>query len=219
MGTELNLLSDYPLSLRDTKSRGLTKTQADRDIARRFGREFFDGDRRHGYGGYSYHPRFWQPVIPAFIKQYALGPQSHILDIGCAKGFLLYDFCQIIPGIKVCGVDVSEYAIENSQPSVRPFLSIADATNLPFSDGIFDLVLSINTLHNLDRDGVKRALTEIMRVARGQSFVTVDAYRTEDEKSRMEAWNLTAKTVLHVDAWVELFNEIGYTGDYYWFFP
>ena len=113
MGKEINLLVDYPRTKRDTKSRSLNKSIEDQMIARKFDKDFFDGDRRHGYGGFRYDPKYWQPVIPAFIKQYNLSITSSILDVGCAKGFMIYDFMQLLPGVKIKGIDISEYAIKN----------------------------------------------------------------------------------------------------------
>ncbi|MFC2049414.1 class I SAM-dependent methyltransferase [Chlamydiota bacterium] len=219
MGREIDLLENYPKAKRNVLERGASKTEEDRAIARRFGKEFFDGERRHGYGGFSYHPRFWQPVVPAFQKEYGLTAHSSVLDVGCAKGFMIHDFREIIPGIQMHGIDVSEYAITNSKEEVRPYLRVADARRLPFPDNSFDLVISINTVHNLAGEDLKQALREIERVSRGKSFITVDAYRTDEEKELMYAWNLTAQTILHVDEWKKLFEAVGYTGDYYWFIP
>lgn len=219
MGGELNLLENYPKTKRNVQERGASKTEEDRKIARQFGKEFFDGDRRHGYGGFSYFPRFWQPVVPTFQKTYNLSAHSKILDIGCAKGFMLFDFQQIIPGIQIQGIDISEYAIEHCKDEVKPFVHVADARSLPYPAAEFDLVIAINTLHNLEKKDLILALKEIERVGKGKSFITIDAYRTEEEKELMFAWNLTAQTILHVEEWKELFKEAGYTGDYYWFMP
>lgn len=218
MGCEIDLLADYPKSKRNLEERAAGKTEEERAIARRFGKEFFDGDRSTGYGGFNYRPRFWQPVIPSFIEHWGLTSESS-LDVGCAKGFMLHDLREAVPGINVAGIDVSEYAIENGKPEVREFLSVADAKSLPFEDDSFDVVISINTVHNLERGECGQALQEIERVARKGSFITVDAYRNEEEYERMMAWNLTAKTIMSVDGWVSFFNEVGYTGDYYWFIP
>jgi len=219
MGVEIDLLANYPKPNRDVAARGAAKTDADREVARRFGKEFFDGDRRTGYGGFTYHPRFWQPVVPTLQSHYNLTSDSSVLDVGCAKGFMLHDLAVMIPGITVKGVDISTYAIENVIASMRPHASVADARALPFEDQSFDVVISINTIHNLERDDLVDALREIERVKRRGAFVTVDAYRTDEELRRMEAWNLTARTILSVGDWEKLFAEAGYTGDYYWFIP
>jgi trans-aconitate methyltransferase len=219
MGQEIDLLVNYPKTKRDLTQRGNEKTEEDRAIARQFGKAFFDGDRRHGYGGFSYNARFWQPVVPTFQEHFGLTGSSSLLDVGCAKGFMLHDLMTLIPGITVRGIDVSDYAIENSIESVRNFVSVADARKLPFEDNSFDVVISVNTVHNLEKEDCGKALQEIERVSRGKSFITVDAYRTDEEYERMQAWNLTAKTILHVDEWKAFFKEIGYTGDYYWFIP
>lgn len=219
MGKEIDLMVNYPRSKRDVKERGATKTEADRAIARRFDKDFFDGDRSVGYGGFNYMPRFWQPVVPTFQQYYGLTKDSAVLDVGCAKGFMLHDFAQIIPGISVKGVDVSRYAIANAIEDMRPHVQVANAISLPFPDNSFDLVISVTTVHNLDDEDLTKALQEIMRVTRKDAFITVDAYRDQEEKERMDAWNLTAKTILHVDEWKKLFAKVGYTGDYYWFMP
>ncbi len=219
MGKEIDLLANYPKAKRDVASRGQEKTELDRSIARQFGKEFFDGDRSTGYGGFSYSPRFWQPVIPTFQQHWSLTSNSSVLDVGCAKGFMMHDLAELIPGINVRGVDVSGYAIENAMADMKPFVEVANATNLPFENDSFDVVISINTIHNLDRDDCLKALQEIERVSRLGAFITVDAYSNEEEKERMYAWNLTAKTIMSVDEWIKFFKEAGYTGDYYWFIP
>ena len=219
MGKEIDLLINYPRTKRDVESRALAKSEEDRLIARKFDIDFFDGDRSTGYGGFSYNSRYWYPVIPTFKDFYRLNNTSKVLDIGCAKGFMLNDMIEIIPGITVRGIDISSYAIEKSLEKVKNFLITGDAQNLPYHNNEFDLVISINTIHNLDKKECGEALKEIMRVSKGNAFITVDAYRNEIEKERMFAWNLTAKTIMHVDEWKLFFNEVGYTGDYYWFIP
>jgi ubiquinone/menaquinone biosynthesis C-methylase UbiE len=219
MGTEVDLLANYPKAQRNPEERAAGKTEEQRAIARQFGREFFDGDRTTGYGGFNYLPRYWQPVIPAFVEHWGLSSDSSVLDVGCAKGFMLFDLVEAIPGINVRGIDISHYAIENAKPEVRESLSVADAKSLPFADNSFDIVISINTVHNLERDECGQALAEIERVARRGAFITVDAFRSAHERQRMMDWNLTAKTIMSTDEWVAFFDEVGYTGDYYWFIP
>ena len=219
MGQEIDLLINYPKSKRNLKERENQKSEKDRAIARKFGKEFFDGDRKYGYGGYKYHQRFWQPVIPTFKKYWNLDSSSSVLDVGCGKGFMLYDFFKIIPGIKLKGIDISDYAVENSMPDVKDFITVANAKNLPFEDNSFDVVISINTVHNLEPSDCAQALREIDRVSKKNSFITVDAYRNEEEKNRMYAWNLTAKTILSVDDWIKLFKDVDFDGDYFWFIP
>lgn len=219
MGREVDLLRSYPRTKRNIEERIKTKSEKSREIARKFGEEFFDGDREHGYGGFAYNPKFWTGVVSDLIDEYHLNNQSSVLDVGCAKGFLLHDLKIALPGIKVKGIDVSDYAIMNSIDTVKTDLLVASADNLPFADNSFDLVLSINTIHNLDRSNCSDALKEINRVTKRYSFITVDAYRNEEERIRMEAWNLTAKTMMSCNEWISFFKEVKYTGDYYWFIP
>ncbi len=219
MGQEIDLLVNYPKTKRDVTKRAAEKTEEDRRIARQFGKDFFDGDRRTGYGGYYYNARFWQPVIPTFQQHFGLTAASSVLDVGCGKGFMLHDMAALIPGITVRGIDISEYAIANAMDDMKPCVQVADARRLPFPDKSFDVVISITTVHNFNRQDCATVLREIERVARKGSFITVDAFRNEEEKKAMAAWNLTALTVMHVDEWKAFFKEVGFTGDYYWFMP
>ncbi len=219
MGIEIDLLSKYPKVKRDLTGRLEAKSEEARAIGRRFDFDYFDGDRNHGYGGFTYQERFWKPVVPDLVSHFKLNNESRVLDVGCAKGFFLHDLKNALPGIEIYGVDVSEYAIENAIETVKDNVRVGDARHLEFADDTFDFVMSINTIHNLDREDCAQALREIQRVSGGRAFITVDAYRNEIEKERMEAWNLTALTMMSVDEWKAFFAEVGYSGDYYWFIP
>ena len=212
---EINLMERYPQGKGRNAERPVN-TEADKQISKQFGREYFDGDRRYGYGGYRYHPRFWTETVRYIRDYYQLSEDARILDIGCAKGFMLYDFQQLMPKAELAGIDISDYAIENAVEAVKPFLRVGNAKMLPFTDKRFDLVLAINTVHNLPYEDCKQSLREIQRVTRRNAFVMVDAYRTEEQRDAMLKWVLTAETMLHVDGWLKLFTDAGYTGDYYW---
>jgi ubiquinone/menaquinone biosynthesis C-methylase UbiE len=211
---EINLLEALPQIKR--RPRKDVATQVDREIACRFGKEYFDGPRTQGYGGYVYDGR-WKPVSRRLKEHYGLAESASILDIGCAKGFLLNDLRELMPEATLAGLDISDYARGNAMESVRPFIRIGNAKDLPWPDHSFDLVLAINTIHNLELPDCKQALREIQRVSRKHAYVVVDAYRTEEQRQRLLDWILTAKTFMHVDEWRQVFKEVGYTGDYYWF--
>lgn len=219
MGNEIDLLKNYPKAKRDLTKRLEQKSEEVRKVARRFGKEFFDGERQFGYGGFNYNPKFWTAVVKDFVNYYKLDDGSKILDVGCAKGFMLYDFKKFNNTFELHGVDISEYAIENSIEEIKDNLKVADAKQLPYEDNTFDLVIAINTIHNLDNNDCATSLKEISRVSKKNAFLTVDAYRNEKEKERMYAWNLTAKTIMSVDEWTDFFKENNYEGDYYWFIP
>ena len=216
---EINFLKKYPKTKRDLSKRGNEKTKEDRIIARKFDKEFFDGDRKNGYGGYYYNSKFWTGVVKDLNNFYKLKNGSKILDIGCGKGFMLFDFMKLNPNFVLEGIDISDYAITNAVPEVNKFLKVGDAKNLPYGDNSFDLVISINTTHNLEINQCKKALSEMERVSRKDKYLIVDAYSNEIEKDRIFAWNLTAKTILSTDDWINLFEKTGYTGHYYWFKP
>ena len=217
-GREINLLDSLPQTKRDPKARAAAKTAEDRALAKQFGRDFFDGERRHGYGGYRYDGR-WLPVARRLVEFYQLRPDARILDVGAAKGFLLHDFLQVLPGATVRGIDVSAYARDNAHAGMGDKIDLGSGDALPYADNSFDLVISINSIHNLPPDRVRTALREIERVSRGASFITVDAWRTEEEHERLLDWILTAESYFPVEEWVRMFSEVGYTGDYWWFIP
>lgn len=214
---EVNLLSKLPQTRRNVKARATAKTARVISEARKFGQMYFDGPRDYGYGGYKYDYR-WIAVAEDIISHFHLKPGMRVLDIGAGKGFLVNDLMQACPGLEAFGLDISGYGVRNCHPNVVGRLQIGDARALPFPDDSFDCIISINTLHNLARDDVVTAISEIERVARAQrrAYIVVDAYRTEEQRAIFEDWVLTA---LHYDTperWVDLFKEAGYTGDWYW---
>ncbi len=214
---EINLLDRYPRAQRNLEERAQV-SEANRKVAKQFGPEFFDGQRDQGYGGYKYDGR-WVAIAKRFQQHYGLADNAAILDIGCGKGFLVHDFKLVMPNCRIAGLDISSYAIENAMPDIKPLLTVANCKSLPYADKSFDLVIAINTVHNLPYDECRQALSEIQRVSRGHAFVVVDAYKNDEEKERMFKWNLTAETILHADDWQKLFAQAGYTGDYFWFTP
>jgi protein-L-isoaspartate(D-aspartate) O-methyltransferase len=183
------------------------------EVSKRFDREYFDGDRKYGYGGFRYDGR-WRPFAEKLIAHYGLKPGQRVLDVGCAKGFLLHELKAALPGLEVAGLDVSAYAIEQAMDDVKPFVRVGDARTLPFPDRSFDLVLSINTLHNLYLPGLHQALRELERVGRGGKFVVMDSYRNEREKVNLLYWQLTCECFFTPDEWAWIFQQAGYTGDY-----
>ena len=219
MGNEIDLLRNYPRASRNIQERAEGKSENVRSIARNFGYEYFDGDRSYGYGGFNYNPKFWGQVVRDIAEYYQIDKTSSILDVGCGKGFMLYDFKELFPDLRIRGIDISEYAIANSKPEVRDYLSVGNAKSLPYPDYSFDLVISINTIHNLNEKECGQALREIERVAKKNAFVVIDAYSNDEEKKRMYDWNLTALTIKSTEEWKLFFAESGYSHDYYWFKP
>jgi len=211
---EINLLDRYARAKRDIASREAA-VPSEREVAKRFGKEYFDGHRGQGYGGYRYDGR-WVPIAQRMRDVYDLRAGDRILDVGCAKGFLLHDLLQVVPGVHVCGVDISTYAARHAMEDIRPYLVTASADALPFGDRAFDLIVSINTAHNLDRPRCVQAIREMERVSRRFKYVQVDSWLTESQRTAFERWQLTALTYADPEGWRRLFTEAGYNGDYYW---
>ena len=187
---EVELLRALPKGKRNIQARETTKTEEHIRVSREYGEMYFDGPREYGYGGYRYDGR-WQPVARDIIEHFGLKPGDKVLD-------------------------VSKYALMNCEPEAIGRLQIGSCDDLPFPDGSFDAVLAINTIHNLDRDGCVRAVREVERLAPGRGFIQVDSYRTPEQKEIFESWVLTAKFYDYPEGWLEVFNEAGYTGDWYW---
>jgi SAM-dependent methyltransferase len=214
MANEVNLLSRYPKAKRNIKAR-LGNKEENRRLALQFGREYFDGTREQGYGGYRYDGR-WVPIAEDIVKYFALKPGDRVLDVGCAKGFLVKDLMKVCPGLEAFGIDISEYALMQCEPEVVGRLHLGDARRLPFPDASFDAVISINTIHNLQREDCLTALREIERLAPGRAYVQVDAYRNPEERELFEDWMLTARTYGLPSDWQALLAEAGYSGSYFW---
>jgi SAM-dependent methyltransferase len=210
---EINLLCSLPSGKRNIKAREEAKSEDHIRISREFGKEYFDGSREYGYGGYNYDGR-WVPVAKDIVKHFNLKPGDKVLDIGCAKGFLVKDL--LAEGIDAFGIDVSEYALMTCEPETINRLQIGSAEKLPFPNNSFDAVLAINSIHNLPKNLCVEAIREIERLAPGKGFIQVDSYLTEEEKTLFESWVLTALYHGYPDEWISLFNEARYTGDWYW---
>jgi SAM-dependent methyltransferase len=211
---EVNLLKTYPKAVRDIAKRVQGK-DANRALALKFGFEYFDGPREQGYGGYRYDGR-WVPIARTFVAHFGLKPGDRVLDVGCAKGFLVKDLADVCPGLEVFGLDISEYALTNAHHDAAGRLVRGSCDTLPFDDGSFDAVICINTVHNLEPSRCATAIRELQRVSKGQAFIQVDAYRSAAERQLFEDWMLTAKTYYMPETWESLFASSGYTGDYYW---
>ncbi len=186
-------------------------------LAKQWGKDYWDGDRKVGYGGMRYDGR-WRIVAENMAKHYGLKAGDRILDVGCGKAFLLYEFTQAVPGIEVCGLDISAYGVANAKEEVRPFLQVGHANHLPFPDRAFDLVISLNTLHNLHCYDLDKALREIERVGRKNKYIVVESYRNEEEKANLLYWQLTCESFCTPEEWEWWFKHSGYTGDFSFIF-
>lgn len=176
--------------------------------------DYWDGDKCYGYGGYKFIDGRWKPVAEKLIERYGLTNQSKILDVGCGKGYLLYEIKRLLPGIEIVGFDISEYGVANAKEEIKPFLFNHRAQDTyPYKDQYFDLVISLNTFHNLRIFELKKALGELIRVAKNQ-YLVVESYRNEQELFNLECWALTAESFFDQDEWVWIFKEFGYAGDF-----
>jgi len=184
------------------------------DLAKKWGYDYWDGDRRINYGGYRYMPGRWEKVARAMVDHYGIKPGDKILDVGCGKGFLLYDFTLVVPGVEVFGIDISDYAIEHAKDEVKDHLRVGNANSLPFADGQFDLVYSLNTLHNLHNYDLDPSLREIERVGKRNKYLCVESYRDEIEKANLLYWQVTCEAFCTPQEWEWWFKQTGYSGDH-----
>ncbi len=183
-------------------------------IAKKYGKDYWDGKRKFGYGGYKYIPGRWRPVAKKLIKTYKLKPGSRVLDIGCGKGFLLYELILLQPKLIISGLDFSNYALKNSKKEVRNklfFHDIRKKTN--FKNKKFDLAISLGTLHNLKINDLSLTLNEINRIS-SKNYIMVESYRNNKELFNLQCWALTAETLIDTNSWKWLMKKSGYKGDY-----
>ena len=216
---ELNLVTglhqatkrDYLGRMNDSKVEAMKK-------AKQYGFDYWDGDRRFGYGGYKYMQGRWAKVAQQLIDLYGLRAGSKILDVGCGKGFLLYEIQLLQPGVEIHGFDISQYGLENTHPDLKAKLFIHRAQEtFPFQDNFFDLVISLGTLHNLHIFELEVAVSEIERVGK-QGYIMVESFRNELEMFNLECWALTAESLMDVDEWKWIYDRFGFTGDYEFIF-
>jgi hypothetical protein len=210
---EFDVLSSYPEPTKPRIVHPNIRTIHNRIVASYRGEAFYDGDRNDGYGGFKYDGR-WAPIAKYMLEIYSLDGQSKVLQVGSDKGFLLHELLQIAPNITVRGTEVSDYAIDYTMPSVKPFVQKAPFTELPFADDEFDFIIAIGPVYSLNLpDGIK-CLKEIQRTGKGQSFITLGAYETEEDLRLFRYWTLLGSTVLSKSDWHEVLTHVGYTGDY-----
>jgi SAM-dependent methyltransferase len=219
MRKELNLVTslhtatkrDYLGRMNDSKVEAMM-------IAKQYGADYWDGDRKYGYGGYKYMPGRWAKVAQKLIELYELRAGSKILDVGCGKGFLLYEMQLQEPGLEIHGFDVSQYGLDHAHPELNANLFIHRAQDpYPFEDNSFDLVISLGTLHNLHIFELEIAVAEIERVGK-QGYIMLESFRNELEMFNLECWALTAESLMDVDEWKWLYDRFGFTGDYEFIF-
>jgi SAM-dependent methyltransferase len=188
------------------------------ELAKKWGYDYWDGDRRINYGGYRYIEGRWEKVARAMADHYGIKAGDRILDVGCGKGFLLFDWTRVVPGVEVYGIDISEYAIQNAKDEIKHRLRVGNATSLPWPDKYFDLVYSLNTLHNLHNYELDPALREIERVGKKNKYVCVESWRNQAEKANLLYWQVTCEAFHSPEAWEWWFRQTGYTGDHSFIF-
>jgi ubiquinone/menaquinone biosynthesis C-methylase UbiE len=215
MGKLLNIVTTlHESTKRDYLARMVDDKTHCMEVAKQYGKDYWDGDRRYGYGGYKYMPGRWKPVAEKLIKIYSLNSKSKVLDIGCGKGYLLYEMKLLIPNLNIVGIDSSDYGLENAKEEIKPFIYKHKAEdNLPFKDKEFDLVISLGTFHNLRVLELKTALSEMDRVGR-QGYLMLESYRNERELFNLQCWALTAESFFDKKEWEWIYNHFGYSGDY-----
>ena len=219
MGKLVNIVTKlHTATKRDYVQRMLNEKIKCMKIAKKYGKDFWDGKRKYGYGGYKYIPGRWKPVAEKLIKTYKLDSKSKILDVGCGKGFLLHEMKLLEPGIEINGFDISDYAIKNSHKNVKSNIFLHDIRNkFPFKNKEFDLIISLGVIHNLKVFDIKNAIQEIDRAGKS-SYVMVESYRNLKELFNLQCWALTCESFFSTEEWLWLYKSFNYNGDYEFIF-
>ncbi|MBU1199360.1 MAG: class I SAM-dependent methyltransferase [Nanoarchaeota archaeon] len=215
MGELLNIITPmHKKTKRDYLSRMVDEKVKCMEIAKKYEEDYWDGDRRYGYGGYNYMAGYWEPAAKAIIEKYKLTKDSKVLSVGCGKAFLEYEIKKLLPGINIVGFDISKHAINSVMPKFKDDFFVHKAQELyPFKDKEFDLVLCLTVIHNIYIDELKVALQEIERVGK-QKFITTEAFRNEQELFNLQCWALTCELFFRPEEWIWLFKEFGCDCDY-----
>jgi len=188
------------------------------EIAKLYAQDYWDGDRRYGYGGYKYIPGRWKKVAEDLIEHYELDNSSKILDIGCGKGFLLYEIQLLLPKLEIYGCDISEYALANLHPNLKGnFFNHPAQKVFNYPDNFFSLTISMATFHNLSLNELPIALKELGRLGK-KNYLMVESFRNDLEFFNLECWALTAQSLLSTEEWKWCFKHFGYSGDYEFIF-
>ena len=212
-------LVNYTTSLHKATKRAYIDRMVDDKVAcmikaKEYEFDYWDGDRRFGYGGYKYMPGRWKTVAETLIKNYKLSNSSSVLDVGCGKGFLLYEIKLLLPDLRIVGFDISKHGIAKAKEEISKNLFIHNAKEkYPFKDNEFDLVISLGCLHNLKIFELAIALKEIERVAKN-GYLMLESYRNEQELFNLQCWALTCESFFTPDEWKWIYDHFGYFGDY-----
>lgn len=218
MGQLRRFISDlHTATQRNYAERACEEKPLYAEIAKRFDREYWDGSRQTGYGGYFDDGR-WARVADEIVANYSLADACAVLDVGCGKGYFLDKILNVRPRASIQGLDPSKYALERAPERVRSSLLLGRAEDYPFQRDSFDLVVSINTLHNLELPALFLALANIQRTSRGNSYICVESYRNEREKWNLMRWQLTCEGFYTPREWLWIFSQAGYRGDYEFIF-
>ncbi len=211
---EYNLLEGYPLPREPRYVSENLRKISNRIKAVNRDKEFFDGDRNNGYGGYSYDGR-WVNLAKKIISEYCMKNNSKFLHVNSEKGFLLYDLHKLNPDINICGVDSSEYCVNNTKNEISQFVNLGDYLNLEFPDNYFDFVLAIGVVYAFNLKDAIKSIKEIQRVTKDKSFITLASYETFDDYFLFKKWTLLGTTILKKSEWVDVLNFCNFRGDYY----
>ena len=212
-------LVNYVTALHQSTARAYIDRMMDDKVncmlkAKKYEFDYWDGNRRYGYGGYKYMPGRWKTAAELLIKNYNLTNKSSVLDVGCGKAFLLYEMKLILPGLKISGFDISKHGLAQAKKEIKKDLFTHRAQEIyPFKDKQFDLVMSLGCLHNLRIFELEVALKEIERVGM-QGYIMLESYRNELEQFNLQCWALTCESFFDHEEWPWLYKHFGYTGDY-----
>ncbi len=212
---EFNLLSDYPKSQSKRYVSENLRTIKHRIVASYRDKEFYDGDRNYGYGGFKYDGR-WEKIAKKITNEYNLDNKSSFLQLGCEKGFLLHDLKNILPNLKIHGLETSDYAVKNSMEDVKKYIrKTKNYIDLEYEDNKFDFILALGVVYTHNLSDAIQCLKEIQRIGKGKSFITLASCETMKDYWLFRQWTLLGTTILPKNDWIEVLNHANYTGDYY----
>jgi len=212
---EFNLLDGYPTPIKPRYVGENIRTIKNRIISGYRDKNFFDGDRNFGYGGFNYDGR-WKKVAKKIVEEYKLNKKSSFLQLNCEKGFLINDIHDVLPESRVCGLETSEYAVANAMEKIKKNIKKVDNYfNLKFQNETFDFIMALGVIYTHSLNDAIKCLKEIQRVGKGKSFITLASYNNSEDYWLFKDWTVIGTTILKKEEWVEVLKHVNYTGDYF----
>ena len=176
-----------------------------------FGYDYFDNPKSgRGYRGYVYTGRYYE-TAKKIIDHYKLKPNSKILEIGCAKGYLLYEFFKL--KMDVVGYDISRYAVDNCIEELKEMIFLGRVNDINENDNIYDLAIAKEVLSHMAIDDILFTINKLQNISKN-IYLVLQTVSEKKKANDMQSWDCTYKTMMIKKDWEKVLSSCGFHGDY-----